>query len=342
LAMVSKDAVTGIRAIRPLWKNEDDENTSSYLMFLSATGDWKRCAEIWKLFVAKYPTQPDMHAHAAAALRRIGREADAVEQDRLAARLALGDGEVGLRIASAYAIGGDFGRAMMWWKKVMAETKPGSPFTSSWSKALAYCAEFALREGKWKEAASLGEAVALLNLGTTEPLRQSPTLAYRCRLNADLPRAMLLLRTDKPKAVALLRSCQQLLVSDGSLADQFFPALRAAGLKTEHDAWFEESWARILASIHDYPACDNTRNTAAWLAARAVRRLDDAEAQERMALKQNPNNAAYLDTMAEVQFSKGDRAKAIEWSDRSLLLDPLDIQIRAQNQRFHSAPLPGK
>lgn len=341
LAMVSKDAVTGVRAIRPVWKNGDDDNTSIYLMFLSATGDWKQCAGIWHWLVEKYPAQPDMHAHAAAALRHIGREAEAAEQDRLARCLALGDGEAGLRIASAYAIGGDFGRAMLWWKKVMAETRPGLTLNGPWSKSLAYDADFALRQGKWKEAAALGEAVALLNLG--EAVIQSPTVAcYRYRLNADLPRAMLLLRADKPKAIAILRSCQQLLASDGSLADQFFPALRAAGLRAEHDTWFEESWSRLAASIKAYPACDNTRNTAAWLAARSCRRLDEAEAQARQALKMNPVNAAYLDTMAEIHFSKGDRAKALEWSDRSLLLDPLDIEIRAQNERFRSAPLPAR
>jgi tetratricopeptide (TPR) repeat protein len=341
LALVSNDAVTGVRAIRPLWKSSDDDTTNAYLMFLSATGDWKQCAEIWQSLVAKYPTQPDMHAHAAAALRRAGREAEAAEQGRLATCLALGDGDVGLLIANAYAIGGDFGRATMWWKKVLAETKPELRFTTPWTTALANYADFTLLEGKWKEAASAGEAVAMLRCGTIA-IKRLPTLAYRCRLNADLPRAMLLLRTDKPKAIAILRSCQQLLASDGSLADRFFPALREAGLRAEHDAWFEDSWSRLAASINAYPACDNTRNTAAWLAARAGRRLDEAEAQERVALKANPSNGAYMDTMAEIFFSRGDRAKAREWSDRSLLFDPIDIQIRAQNARIHSAPLPGK
>ncbi len=344
LAIASKDAVTGIRAAQPLRKSGVDLNVDLYLMFLSAAGDWKHCAEICLSLVAGSPAQPDLHAYAAVALRHLGREAEAVEQDRLARCLALGDAQACFDIATAYATGADTARAMMWWKKVLAESKPVMSFKSAWAQALVYYADASLRQGNWKEAAATGEAVAYLNLAAASNQSAAdpklPVFAYRRRLNADLPRAMLLLRTDKPKALAILGSCQQLLVSDGSLADQFFPALRAAGLRAEHDAWFDESWSRLAASIKAYPACDNTRNTAAWLGARALRRLDDAEAQSKEALKMNPTNAAYMDTMAELQFAKGDRKKALDWSDRSLLAEPFDVEIRGQNERFHTSSLP--
>ena len=354
LSISSNDVATGLRALRPFWEKDEGKYVIYYDMFLSAAGEWTECASIWQPLVAKYPIQPELHARLAVALRHIGREAEASEQDRMALRLALGDGQAGDQIAAIYASGGDFELAMLWWKKVMAETKPetqanSAPYTGPWMLALENYGENALREGKWKEAAALGEVIALRTIEViasraiaTDTVQQIPAAAYRLRLNADLPRAMVWLRKDKPKAMEILRSCHQLLASDGSLADRFFPAMKEAGLRAEHDAWFEDSWGRLTESIKNYPACDNTRNTAAWLAARSVRHLDEAEALERAALKANPSNAAYMDTMADVQFAKGDRAKALEWSQRSLLLDPLDIQIRAQNARFRKAPLPEK
>jgi hypothetical protein len=46
--------------------------------------------------------------------------------------------------------------------------------------------------------------------------------------------------------------------------------------------------------------------------------------------------------MAEIQFAKGNRAKAVEWSNRAMELAPADDQIRRQSARFRSESFPVK
>ncbi len=74
----------------------------------------------------------------------------------------------------------------------------------------------------------------------------------------------------------------------------------------------------ILAACKLYPKSHNSRNTAAWLASRSIRRLDEALKHSEAALTQRPTQGAYLDTMAEVWFAKGNRDKAIEWSQKAV------------------------
>jgi tetratricopeptide (TPR) repeat protein len=129
-------------------------------------------------------------------------------------------------------------------------------------------------------------------------------------------------------------------LADASLADQFFPALRLIGAKAEHDAWFEESWQALMKNRDRFPQDDNVRNSAAWLAARSMRRLDDAEKEVKEALRLRPNQAAYLDTVAEIWFARGNRPKAIEWSKKAINSEPGASSLREQYHRFGSAPFP--
>jgi hypothetical protein len=61
----------------------------------------------------------------------------------------------------------------------------------------------------------------------------------------------------------------------------------------------------------DYPRAAGCHNRAAWLAARCGRRHDQALEHARKAVEQEPGNAGYLDTLAEVHFQRGDRGKAL-------------------------------
>ena len=94
------------------------------------------------------------------------------------------------------------------------------------------------------------------------------------------------------------------------------------GLIKEHDEWFRISWDRMTAVLAKFPDSDNTCNTAAWLASRAQRKLDEAEKLLHHALAANPEQSAYLDTMAEIQFAKGNREKALEWSAQAINFMP--------------------
>jgi predicted Zn-dependent protease len=52
-----------------------------------------------------------------------------------------------------------------------------------------------------------------------------------------------------------------------------------------------------------------------------------------------PEQPAYLDTMAEIQFARGNRAKALEWSAKAINFSPSEEIFRRQHERFRSAPL---
>jgi tetratricopeptide (TPR) repeat protein len=130
--------------------------------------------------------------------------------------------------------------------------------------------------------------------------------------------------------------------ADLSLADHFFAPMRAAGLVKQHDAAFNRLWQNLVKRIARFPESDNTRNSAAWLASRANRHLDEAEGYLHKAIENNPRQAAYLDTMAEVYFARGDREKAVEFSSRGLKEEPDDFQLVRQHERFKKGEFPPK
>ena len=196
-----------------------------------------------------------------------------------------------------------------------------------------------VEQGKWKETAACSEVVARI-YASSQYRGANPLPLMHDRLQADMARALANLDTNRDASIAILEKCHKSFISDGTLADFFFPALRKAGLIQQHDQWFNQSWDLMEKVIATYPQSDNSRNTAAWFAARALRNLDQAEKHLTTALAANPNQSAYLDTMAEINFAKGNRDKALEWSKLAVNFLPNDPQLRRQQERFHSDPLP--
>ena len=124
------------------------------------------------------------------------------------------------------------------------------------------------------------------------------------------------------------------------MADFFFPAVRQAGLIQDHDRWFSRSWQAFGQVLKQFPESANSQNTAAWFASRAQRQLDEAEAQLKKALKKYPEQPAYLDTMAEIQFARGKRKDAVKWSRKAILLAPTETELRKQFHHFRHDPMP--
>ena len=317
----------------------DDMSWRAHVLDLTAAGRWEEAAELYlslidRLAKARQDSQPALRACVAACLRKAGRAEDAAVQDALVEKLALGNNA--LQIASGYAEGYDYARAADWWARAIRQSDLASP---EFDLALQYHLQSLLEEGNWKAVASIAEVQAQTT-AAMESSSEKALVRLRIRLQADLGKALARLKSDRAGALAILGNCHQMFPSDGSLADDFFPALRKVGLIKEHDEWFKISWDRMAAVIAKFPGSDNTRNTAAWLASRAQRNLAEAQQEEEKALALNPDQYAYLDTMAEIQFAKGNRAKAVEWSKRAVNFMPLDPQLRRQQERFRSGPLP--
>ena len=306
---------------------------------LSAADRWDDAAaffqsQIDRIASARLDPEPSIHACLAACLRRAGKIEQAEELDQLVETLALGNNAI--EIANGYAFGGDYPRAAEWWARAALQNAPGSQL---FPIALRLHASMLAEQGKWKEFAAVSEVNAQ-QTASIDSSNVSPLASLRLRLQSDLGRALSILKTDRSKAVAMLSKSHAMFPSDGSLADDFFPAVRKMGLIKEHDEWFRLSWERMMSVIKEFPDADNTCNTAAWLASRSQRKLDEAETLLLHALALNPEQSAYLDTMAEIQFAKGKREQALEWSSEAINFMPLDSMLRRQHERFRTAPLP--
>ncbi len=311
----------------------------AHVLDLTAIGRWEEAAGVYlnlieRLSKARQDSQPWLRASAAACLRKAGRAEDAAAQDALVEKLALGNNA--LEIANGYAEGYDYPRAAEWWARAVRQSDPATEY---FEYALQYHVQTLLEQGDWKDVAAVSEVRAQL-AASVDSTSEKALARLRIRLQADLGRALANLKSDRAGSLATLGNCHRMFPSDGSLADDFFPALRKMGLLKEHDEWFKISWERMVAVLARFPDSDNTRNTAAWLASRARRNLDEAQEDEEKALALNPDQYAYLDTMAEIQFAKGNRGKALEWSSRAVNFMPLDPQLRRQHERFRTQPLP--
>ncbi len=334
------DVINNLKLWDQLPEHRRMENSwRTHILDLSAAGRWADAAsffqqQIEKIADSRLDPQPSLHACLAACLRNTGRVAEADAQDQFVDTLALGNDAI--EIANGYAYGGDYQRAADWLARATRQNAPESQY---FGIALKLYAATLLEQGKWKEAAALAEVNAQA-AATVDSSSASPLADLRLRLQSDLGRALTLLPSDRARAIAILGKSHASLPSDGSLADDFFPAVRKMGLIKEHDEWFGTTWDFMSAVLQKFPDSDNTCNTAAWLAARACRKLAPAEKLLQHALALNPEQPAYLDTMAEIHFAKGNRAKAVEWSSEAINFMPLDTMLRRQHARFLSAPLP--
>src|SRR5205807_1085485 len=86
----------------------------------------------------------------------------------------------------------------------------------------------------------------------------------------------------------------------------------------------------------DYPQSATNHNTLAWLGALCRRHLDAAEEHANTAVKLTPDNAGYLDTLAEVNFQRGNAARAKELMQRCVELEPKNDYFRKQLKRIEA------
>jgi tetratricopeptide (TPR) repeat protein len=113
-------------------------------------------------------------------------------------------------------------------------------------------------------------------------------------------------------------------------------ALEKAGRKPEADELFKTVFDLHQKLRKDFPQSASNHNTVAWLAAICRRNLDVAEEAATAATKLEPNSAGYLDTFAEVQFQRGNTAKAIDAMKRCIAAEPKNEYFRKQLKRFEA------
>jgi tetratricopeptide (TPR) repeat protein len=339
LCILQQDVLNSLKA----WDMLDQEERGKAKWgtidkYLSAAGRWKDAAEI--LLVQTEGTAifaPEIHAHLAATLRRGGMDERARYHDNMVEKLALGSSSSAMAIGGSYAYAGDFDRADIWYRRAVIEADFAN---MEFSAALEKYAEKNVRIRNWTVAASCHEVLVHINYASQYYREGTLHHFTKARMYADLSRALSIFPEQKEVALEKLKAIHQGFMPDGVLADDFFPALREVGLNQQLEAWFAESWGLMEAVIKKSPKSHNTRNTAAWFASRAGIKVAEADKYLAEAIRMSPEQAAYLDTMAELKFAQGDRKAALEWSQRSLCFSPFDPMIRLQNERFRTAPLP--
>ncbi len=340
-----KDSPNFLKGMRLLFEEDPDAAAERFAgNHYSTVGRWAEAAEEWMRLVKLRPGYPSLRAYAAASYRRAGNESAAAAQERLIELMAMGETEVLHDCAVAFALAGDFERARTWWRRAAVECTND---TDSFLQALHYLSQDAFATGQWGLAAAFAEALALQEAMSGRasygiPISYGVSGDLRTRIDADLARNFMQLGRNRAAAVEGIKTAAAMPYADLSLADSFFAPMREAGLVREHDEAFERLWKNLEKRIETFPDNDNTRNSAAWLASRANRRLDEALKHVGKALENHPRQAAYLDTMAEVHFALGDRAKAVDYSNRAIMEEAEDPQIIRQHERFKSGPFPPK
>lgn len=290
------------------------------------------------------------------ALSKLGRKQQAKETYQRALLLSMGDPWILISIGRLLHSSGMKDEATDLWLQAAAVADPAAAGFDSAILHLASYGQGLRSENKWRIAASISEVSA--NMAMRGRSNNTLQATLRLRFNADFCHGMALLKQGKKSAaIATLATAQQLIPGDGLLADEFFPTLRKYKLGTPYNQWFGQNYRHLDAVCKLYPRAHNAHNTAAWLAARARRKLNAAHAHAVAALSQRPAQCAYLDTMAEIWFARGNRAKAVEWSEKALAASISHAhgtprryvrviesyrEIHGQRQRFQNDPLPNK
>jgi len=145
-----------------------------------------------------------------------------------------------------------------------------------------------------------------------------PTTMLYVSNQAELRKGLLLLESDPELANKLLDRAVNTSKAGGRIADFYFPEVEKSGAMTAHKKAFEKIKNEMEPVIKLYPKSSHALNSYAWISAKAGYELDKAEAYSRASLKHEPGTSAYIDTLAETFFARGNREEAIRISESAI------------------------
>ena len=132
-------------------------------------------------------------------------------------------------------------------------------------------------------------------------------------------------------------------IANPDVVNDLVPALRDAGRDAEAKSLFDRTYAALKQKADADPH-PKEKNNLAWLCARCggPDKRAEALALATAAHAALPDNAAFMDTLAEAHYQNGNYAKAVELERNVVLLRPGDRFLEAQLKRFEEALAQGK
>lgn len=131
-----------------------------------------------------------------------------------------------------------------------------------------------------------------------------------------------------------IEACEALQPANVELAVLLVPELEKRGYQKDADAMLKKLLDVHEQTSKDYPNSAANHNSLAWMLACCRKQLDKALEHARKAVEQAPEQAGYLDTLAEVHFQRGDKEQAIALMKKCVEMEPTRPFFRKQLKRF--------
>jgi tetratricopeptide (TPR) repeat protein len=128
----------------------------------------------------------------------------------------------------------------------------------------------------------------------------------------------------------------ELAPTDSGLVLPAYPLLQSVGRQDDAARLFAGAYAEARLRLEQSPDDPVAMNEIAWLCARCDQKLTEALDLSTRAVAAEPDNASFLDTLAEVNFRMGRANEAVKHETRALELEPDDPFMTKQLERFRT------
>lgn len=298
---------------------EDPQWQKTVLVYNIKMQNWDQLETWFKEQTELHPTQYNNWVNWYIALRKLGEKSQANKVYNKMLLITMMNSYTLNRIAYQLYNVGYSDKALEIWQQVTLHRPLNESISANALQYLSQYGQALYHQNKWKKANAIHEVAMQAKMGGGINLDQLASILQH-RFYTDFCHGMALYHEgEKEEAISVFDSCQNLMAGSGSLADEFFPLLRQINIGDHYEQWFEQNYQILLSTLEKHPRSHNLHNTAAWLASRALLKLDKGLEHAKIATKLKPHQGAYLDTMAEIWFAKGDRAEAIKWSEKAAL-----------------------
>lgn len=180
------------------------------------------------------------------------------------------------------------------------------------------------------ETLAIGCLHPLVNLGEPDAYAKIAHVTHRLRAAGHL--------TAGRTSAALDEAVQSLaaLPTQVQLAIDLVPEFERHDRFDLADELFSRQYATLETLLADFPKHAGAHNDLAWLATQCRRRLPESLGHAHRAVELGPDQASFLDTLAEVQYQTGNRELALSQIRRCLELEPRNVHYRSQQARFEA------